>query len=82
MMKSEDNLKEEIFLQLVKQISSKKEIYLRIFCSVCYCVKPSTRIYIPLLNFLYEEASIYENLPKELLSYCFFHLIKSRPLTM
>jgi hypothetical protein len=55
-----------------------KLIYMRILCCLCYCMKPSTRIYIPLLNFIYEEATLYERIPKELLNYCFFHVIKSK----
>ena len=76
---ADDNLKEEVFFQAIKQISSKKQIYARVMCCLCYCVKPSTRMYIPLLNYFYEEATLFENLPKELLNYCFFHLIKSNP---
>ena len=57
--KSNDNIKEEAYLQVIKQISSKKEIYVKILCCMCYCVKPSTRIYVPLLNYLYEEATLY-----------------------
>lgn len=49
----DDSLKEEIFLQVIKQISSRKPIYMRILCCLCYSVKLSTKFYIPLLNYLY-----------------------------
>lgn len=80
--KANDNIKEEVFLQVIKQISSKKQIFMRILCCLCYCVKPSTRIYIPLLNYFYEEATIYENVPKEIMNYCFYHMIRSNLLTI
>lgn len=76
-MEGDDSMREEIYLQIVKQTSSKKELYTQILCAMCYCVRPSTRLYIPLLNFMYEEYTLYENLPKHMLNYCFFHLIKS-----
>jgi hypothetical protein len=61
--KANDNIKEEVFLQVIKQISSKKQIYMRILCCLCYCVRPSTRIYIPLLNYFFEDVTIYETIP-------------------
>lgn len=75
--KANDNIKEEVFIQAIKQVSSKKQVYMRILCCLCYCVKPSTRIYIPLLNYFLEEATLFENVPKEIMNYCFYHMIKS-----
>ena len=52
---------------------------MRILCCLCYSVKVSTKIYIPLLNYLYEEAVLFESQPQQLLNYCFFYVIKSKP---
>jgi hypothetical protein len=53
---------------------------MRILCSLSYSLKVPTRLYVPLLNYFYEEATIGEVFPKELLNYCFYHTIKSNSL--
>lgn len=75
----DDSLKEEVFLQVIKQLSSRKPIYTKVLCCLCYSVKVSTKFYIPLLNYLYEEAVLFESQPAHLLNFCFFHAISSTP---
>jgi hypothetical protein len=72
----EEELKEELFMQLIKQQSSGKIIYLKLMALACCFVRPSLRMYAPLLHHL--KAKFHEHpLYKEYYSFCFFNLIKS-----
>ena len=54
-MKGVEDLREEAYFQLIKQMSSGKKIYLQIMSCLAATVAPSTRMYVPLLNYVYEK---------------------------
>ncbi len=67
-------------MQVIKQLESKKLIYMKILCCFSATVKPSARIYLPILNYLMEEETIMlneNNFTEDLYNYAFYHLIKN-----
>ena len=72
---AEDELRDEIFLQVIKQMSSteRHNDYLPLFVVLCTVVKVSLRMYIPLLNYLIYKSknSIHAY------SYLFYAVIKN-----
>lgn len=49
----EDDIKDEAYFQIVKQMSSNKKIYYKFLACLAATVQPSTRMYLPLLNYIY-----------------------------
>lgn len=49
----EDDIKDEAYFQIVKQMSSNKKIYYKFLACLTATVQPSTRMYLPLLNYIY-----------------------------
>lgn len=48
-----EDFREEGYFQVIKQLSSKKKVYFQILACLCVTVRPSARMYVPLLNYLY-----------------------------
>ena len=72
-----DELKEELFMQIIKQQSSGKVIYLKLMALACCFIKPSIRMYAPLLNYFKSKYHSHQ-LYKEYYSFSFFNLIKRK----
>ena len=78
-MKGIEDLREEAYFQVIKQLSSGKKVYLKIMSCLAATVAPTTRMYLPLLNYIYEEHLDVENRDNAAYyNYIFFALIKSK----
>lgn len=48
-----EDIREEAYFQVIKQLSSNIEIYYQVLACLSATVQPSTRMYLPLLNYVY-----------------------------
>ena len=74
-LKMDDEFRDEIYLQIIKQMNGPHKFfeYFPLFTLMCAVVKPSLRLYIPLLNY----AIHHRPKSKTAFNFIFYSLIRN-----